>query len=119
MNDIAEYNLTEFHPSKYSPYFEVLTKESKKASSCENEEDIRSNIDIIDNQIVSLITQRTEYVKGAAKLKKADSEIQNEPKEEIITSKKHLAEKYNVSTELIDTICHHMINYFINEKIKV
>lgn len=120
VNDIAEYSLIEFFPTKYDPYFELFTQELKKVSSCENMIDIRSNIDIIDNQIVSLVARRAEYVKAAAKFKKSEIEVQNRQRvEDVITSKRHLAEKYNISPELIETIYRNMIHYFINEEMEV
>ena len=39
---------------------------------CNNLEEVRSNIDRIDNEIIKLIAERTDYVKQASAFKKSE-----------------------------------------------
>jgi isochorismate pyruvate lyase len=82
----------------------------KDAKDCVNMTEIRTAIDIIDNQIVELIASRSKYVKKAAK---DSNRVQK-----VINSKKELAEKYGASPELIEKIYKMMIDFFINEEMK-
>jgi len=91
----------------------------KKPEQCENIEEIRSEIDIIDNQIVNLISKRAKYVDNAAKFKKDKVAVRNKKRVAlVIESKKKLALKYGISPKLIGDIYKKMIDYFINEEIK-
>lgn len=91
----------------------------KKAEECKDMIDIRSAIDMIDNQIVELIASRAKYVKEAAKFKKDEKAVKDFNRvQQVINSKKELAVKYGVSPELIEKMYTMMINFFINEEMK-
>lgn len=91
----------------------------KKPEECQNMEDIRTEIDFIDNQIVELISKRAKYVDNAAKFKKDIVAVRDEVRvAAVIDSKRKLAEKYGISPDLIGEIYERMINFFVNEEIK-
>nr|AAU82152.1 hypothetical protein GZ11A10_7 [uncultured archaeon GZfos11A10] len=91
----------------------------KDAIDCINMTEIRTAIDSIDNQIVELIDSRSKYVKEAAKFKKDEKAVTDSNRvQEVINSKKELAEKYGASPELIEKIYKIMIDFFINEEMK-
>ena len=91
----------------------------KDARDCTNMIEIRTAIDIIDNQIVELIASRSKYVKEAAKFKKDEKAVTDSNRvQKVLNSKKELAEKYGASPELIEKIYKMMIDFFINEEMK-
>lgn len=91
----------------------------KKPEECKNMEEIRVEIDEIDNQIVELISKRAKYVDNAAKFKKDKIAVRDEKRvAAVIESKKTLALKYGISPELIGDIYNKMIGYFVNEEIE-
>jgi isochorismate pyruvate lyase len=48
---------------------------TKSANNCENIAEIRTEIDAIDREIVSLIGRRFEYVKAASKFKMSETSV--------------------------------------------
>ncbi|MFV9629772.1 MAG: chorismate mutase [Methanosarcinales archaeon] len=91
----------------------------KDAGDCINMTEIRTAIDIIDNQIVELIASRSKYIKEAAKFKKDEKAVTDSNRvQKVINSEKELAEKYGASPELIEKIYLMMIDFFINEEMK-
>jgi len=91
----------------------------KKPDECSNMEDIRKEIDLIDDKIVELISKRAKYVDNAAKFKKDKVAVRDKNRvATVINSKKKLAQKYGISPNLIGDIYEKMIDYFVNEEIK-
>jgi isochorismate pyruvate lyase len=43
--------------------------------NCKNIEDLRANIDLIDREIVKLLSERSKYVGQAAKFKKSTQDV--------------------------------------------
>lgn len=86
---------------------------------CNSIEEVRNNINNIDEQIVKLIAQRGEFVKQAAKFKK-DSDAVKAPKrvEEVISKVKKLAQLNGANEEVVENIYRTMINSFIKLEMK-
>lgn len=90
-----------------------------KPEECNSMVDIREQIDLLDSKIVELIAQRDRFVKCAAKFKKNEKAVRDSKRvEEVIKSKKLLAQKFNVSSELIGNIYSVMIDFFVNDEVK-
>jgi len=72
---------------------------------CTDMNDIRTAIDEIDNNIVKLISKRSQYVQEASKFKKDVTAVKDAIRvTKVINSKKELALKYGTSPELIGDI---------------
>ena len=86
---------------------------------CNSIEEVRNNINNIDEQIVQLIAQRGEFVKQAAKFKK-DSDDVKAPKrvEEVINKVKDLAKSTGANEEVVENIYRAMIDSFIKAEMK-
>jgi len=90
-----------------------------KPMDCKNMNDIREAIDSIDENIVKLISKRAKYVQKASEFKKSEIAVQDKKRvREVIASKKELAEKYGVSSTLIESIYTNMIEHFIKEEME-
>ena len=86
---------------------------------CNSIDEVRNNINNIDEQIVKLIAQRDEFVKQAAKFKK-DSDAVKAPKrvEEVINKVKDLAKSTSANEEVLENVYRTMINSFIKAEMK-
>ena len=86
---------------------------------CDNLEEVRENIDNIDDKIIKLIAQRSDYVKQAAYFKKSKTDVKAADRvEKIIKKVREKAKVYDCSPDVVELIYRDMINYFIGEEIK-
>ncbi|WP_445486882.1 chorismate mutase [Niallia sp. 03133] len=75
-------------------------------------------MDRIDRQIVSLISERSDYVAQAARFKKDTEEVKAPDRVEAVIGKvRTLAEQNNVSPSLIEQVYRTMIACFIEEEL--
>jgi prephenate dehydratase len=77
-------------------------------------EQLRQDIDIIDQQIVELLAKRTELVKVIGRLKSGQPEVRDPDREEqVLRRVKASAEKKGVNPELINNIYHTIFDHFV------
>lgn len=82
---------------------------------CTSLEQVRENIDKIDEQIVKLVSLRKNYVDQAAKYKNNVNEVKAPDRvKRVIDKVKKIADKNNVDPNLIEGIYTMMIDHFIN-----
>lgn len=86
---------------------------------CESLENVRENIDRIDREIVKLISERSRYVRQAARLKKTTDDV-GAPKrvEEVIAKVRTLAENEGLDPDIAEEVYRTMITCFINYELK-
>lgn len=90
-------------------------EENFKMNLCKDINEVRSNIDRIDNQIVTLIAERSGYVKQAAAFKKNTEEVKAPQRVEMVIEKvRKLAEEKDVNPDIVEGIYRTMIASFIN-----
>ncbi len=90
----------------------------KSPEACQNIGEVRSAIDLIDNEIVRLIAERGKYVKRAPAFKTSETAVRDAGRvSEVIKSKKALAVQYQASEDLIESIYSVMINHFIDSEL--
>jgi len=83
-------------------------------NNCKNLNEVRENIDRVDNQIVKLIAERSYYVKQAASFKKDTEDVKAPKRVEMVIEKVcKLAEKNNLNPNIIEVVYCNMINSFI------
>lgn len=83
-------------------------------NECKNLEEVRSNIDRIDDGIVKLITERTNYVKQATKFKKSERDVKAPDRVEAVIRKvREQAEKYGADADMTESLYREMISKFI------
>ena len=87
---------------------------------CDNLEEVRENIDNIDDKIIKLITERSNYLKQAAYFKKSKTDVKAADRvEKIIKKVREKAKIYGCSPDVVELIYRNMINYFIGEEMKI
>lgn len=82
---------------------------------CKSLEEVRSNIDRIDDEIVKLIAERTGYVKQAAMFKKSGDDVKAPARvETVIVKVRGKAEEYGADADMIEAVYREMIARFID-----
>ena len=93
---------------------------TKLPEECENINDIRSEIDNIDKKIIDLLAKRFSYVKEVVKFKfNKDEVIAQKRYDEVIAVRREWAKINNLDSDLIENIYRSLLNYFIEEEIKL
>ena len=77
-----------------------------KPQACDNIQEIRDAIDVIDQEILELFAQRHEYVKEIVKFKSGDEEgiIARERKELVLKQRREWAEEKGLDAEMMEEI---------------
>jgi isochorismate pyruvate lyase len=87
---------------------------------CRSIEEVRSNIDRIDAQIVPLLAERSHYVEQAANFKRDRQDVLvPERIEQIILHARHLALENGADPDLLEKIYRSMIDAFVLHEAKV
>ncbi len=82
---------------------------------CQNLEEVRSNIDSIDDAIIKLIAERGDYVAQASKFKKNEDGVRDTSRvEKVIQKVREKAELYGANPDMVEALYREMISRFIN-----
>lgn len=82
---------------------------------CKNLDEIRNNIDRIDNQIIKLIAERGDFVKQASAFKNNSQEVQSPQRvESVICKVKNLSYEYGANPNMVEKLYRNMIADFIS-----
>lgn len=86
---------------------------------CINLDEVRSNIDLIDMQIIELIAERGMYVKQASKFKKDSHNVKAPQRVEVVIQKvRNLADEYGANPDLVEKMYRELISGFINMELE-
>ncbi|MCR4796317.1 MAG: chorismate mutase [Ruminococcus sp.] len=81
---------------------------------CSSLEEVRENIDRIDDSIIRLIAERAEYVRQAALFKKDEDGVKAPDRVKAVLQKvREKAEKYGAPADIAETVYRNMIAGFI------
>ena len=82
---------------------------------CSSLEEVRENIDRIDNEIIKLIAERTTYVVQASSFKKDEAGVKDSARvEKVIAKVRAKAEEYGANQDMVEALYREMISRFIN-----
>lgn len=96
-----------------------MTQE-KLPSACQTIDEVRSEIDALDRQIISLLGRRFSFVKEIVRFKSNRNEIvARERYDEVIRTRRELAEQHNLSPDVIEQMYRVMIAHNIEEEHKL
>ncbi len=83
-------------------------------------EKIRKEIDSIDEEIISLIAERYEFVKLATDFKDSEKSVLAAERQKEMKQKRNvLAKKYNLPIDLIESVYTKMIKYFTEKQMEL
>lgn len=87
----------------------------KQNRKCNSLEEVRANIDRIDDQMIRLIAERGIYVKEASAFKKSEDGVKAPNRVEAVIKKvRDKAEEYGASPDMVEALYREMIARFIN-----
>ena len=82
---------------------------------CSSLEEVRSNIDRIDDAIIKLIAERTEYVRQASSFKKSEDGVKAPQRVEAVIKKvRDKAALYGADPDMAEALYREMISRFVN-----
>lgn len=82
---------------------------------CNSLEEVRANIDRIDNEIIKLIAERTTYVIQASFFKKNEEGVKAPDRVEAVIQKvRERAQEYGANPDMVEALYREMISRFIN-----
>lgn len=86
---------------------------------CENLEQVRENIDRIDNEIIKLIAERGTYVIQASAFKKDEEGVKDTGRvEKVISKVRAKAEEYGANPDMVEALYREMISRFVSMEMK-
>ena len=92
---------------------------NKSPEQCQDINDIRSEIDRIDEKIIQLISQRAGFVKAAAPFKSSKSSVKAEDRVKTMLGKRRQwAIQEKMDPDFVENLFMKIIQYFINEEIQ-
>ena len=81
---------------------------------CNSLEEVRENIDKIDNEIIKLIAERGNYVMQASAFKKDENDVKDtERVEKVIAKVRTKAQEYGANPDMVEALYREMIARFI------
>lgn len=97
---------------------EVRRHKLSEVLVCNSLDEVRANIDKIDQEIIALLAKRGGYVKQAARFKKAQTDVRA-PQwvEQVIAKIKGLASEAVASPEVAEAVYRAMISAFIEAEL--
>jgi isochorismate pyruvate lyase len=91
----------------------------KEPDECSNIQEIRQEIDRIDQQIIAAFGKRFEYVKAAANFKTSETSVKAPERVKSMLQQRRLwAEEHGLNPDVIEKLYQDLVNYFINEESK-
>ena len=91
----------------------------KSPNQCSNMQDIRTEIDRIDREVIALLGQRFQYVQAAAPFKTSAAAVQAPERfQAMLQQRKRWAEEEGLAPDIIANMYSDLVNYFIEEEMK-
>jgi len=92
----------------------------KLPQECSSIEDVRREIDSIDNEIIGLIGKRFTFIREIIKYKNnAEDVVAKERYNTVIARRRELAAMYQLNPDVIENIYRIMMDYFIKEQFEL
>lgn len=86
---------------------------------CNSLEEVRANIDRIDDEIIKLIAQRGTYVVQASAFKKSEDGVKAPNRvEAVIQNVRAKAQEYGANPDVVEAIYREMISCFVNMELE-
>jgi len=86
---------------------------------CNSLEEVRTNIDRIDNEIIKLIAEREMHVVLASKFKKDSQSVKSPQRvESVIQKVRSKAKEYGADPDMIEALYREMISRFVQMEMK-
>jgi isochorismate pyruvate lyase len=92
----------------------------KLPHECHNIEEVRQEIDEIDQAIIGLIGKRYSYIEEIIKYKSNTEEVYAKNRfDEVILRRRELAIRHRLNPDVIESMYRIMMDYFIKEQLEL
>jgi isochorismate pyruvate lyase len=93
----------------------------KSAGNCASIDEIRNEIDRIDQSIISLLGDRFQYVKAIVQFKEPtqDGIVARDRYNAVIDTRRKFAQQAGIDPDLVEKLYREIMNHFIEEEIKI
>ncbi len=86
---------------------------------CENLEQVRAKIDLIDQELIEMIATRQFYVDQAVRFKRTAEDVQSpERVQQVINKVREQAIQLHTDPDLVEKFYREMIHHFIQRELK-
>ena len=91
----------------------------KRPNECRDMQDIRTEIDRIDREVIALLSQRFQYVQAAAPFKTSAATVRAPERfQAMLQQRRRWAEEEGIAPDAIENMYRDLVNYFIDEELK-
>jgi chorismate mutase len=98
----------------------TILKISKSPSECINKEEIRTQIDFIDREIISLFALRFQYVNEIVKFKTdKESVVAQDRKDQVIEQRGKWAEDHGLDKNTFEQIYRFLVDHNIGKELEI
>lgn len=95
------------------------TRNKRSAAQCSSMDDIRAEIDLLDQAVIRLIGQRYKYVLAAAKFKTSATAVRAPERfKAMLAQRRQWAEQEGLSADAIERLFTDLVNHFIEEEMQ-
>jgi len=93
----------------------------RKPQECTNLAEVRNEIDLIDREIIRLLSTRTQYVHEVVKYKENNVESIEaaDRKREVLQTRRAWASERGISPDLVEELYTRIVSYYIEEEKKL
>lgn len=92
----------------------------KTPDECRTIEEVRSEIDRIDQAIIEAIAQRRGYVHAVMQFKRSEDDVHaHERQRQMIIVRREWAAEHGLSPEMVEGLFRSMVNHFIAEELAI
>lgn len=91
----------------------------KLPDDCKDINEIRTEIDSIDKEIIAAIGMRYQYVRAASKFKKTEEGVKAPDRvKAMLLSRRAWAQEAGLNPDIIEKIYSDLVSYFVNEEMQ-
>lgn len=98
----------------------TISSKDTVVKKCQNMQQVREEIDRVDQLIVPLLVERLGYIEQAGHIKQDRDTVRDEWRvEDVVSKAKAASDKLDGNSSYIETIYRHLIEYSINHEFDV
>ena len=91
----------------------------RKPDECRDMQDIRAEIDRIDQEVIRLVGQRFQYVQAASQFKTSKTSVRAPERfKAMLEQRRAWAREAGLDAGVIENMYRELVNYFIEEEMK-
>jgi isochorismate pyruvate lyase len=97
----------------------IQIQNEKEPDACTDMQEIRAEIDRLDEAVIALLGQRFAYVQAAAKFKTSETSVRAPERFRAMLQQRRVwAEQQGLNADAIEKLYHDLVTHFIEEEMK-